>query len=110
MTSRLTIQAEPDDETQSHHLSRRHFSLVFLGATNVGGIEKTLCGSSRFRVEDRVDGRVRFSEIDRASELVLSPERNDDAFALHVETGLVRAGPQGMFGAESDRRSGTRSR
>src|SRR6476646_7421070 len=60
-------------------------------------------------MEDRADGCVRVSEIDRASGMVLSPKRNDDALAVHAEAGLVRAGSPGMPGAESDRGSGARS-
>src|SRR2546423_1937165 len=99
-----------NDETQSHHLSRRDFFLVFLGATGLGRIEGALRRPGRLRMEDRVDGRVGFSKIDRASELVLSPEWNDDAVAVHAETGLVRAEFAGMPGAESYCRSGARSR
>src|SRR3954469_6053010 len=98
------------DETQSHHLPRRDFLLGFLGAARVGRIEEALQWPGRFRMEDRAHGCIRFSEIDRASRLVLSAERNDDAFALYAQAGLVRAEFAGMPGAEFDRGSRARSR
>ena len=83
------------DETKSDHLYRRHFLVVFLGATCLGGIAKALRGSRRFRMENRPDGRFGFSEIGRASGMVLSAERDDDAFTVYAQTGMVRAESSG---------------
>src|ERR1044072_6155417 len=58
------------DETQSHHLPRRHFLLVFLGAAGLGGIEKALRRSGRFRMEDRAHGRIGVPEVGRAGGMV----------------------------------------
>src|ERR1700674_398237 len=93
------------NETESYHLPRCHFLLVLLGSARVGGIKQALCGPGGFCLEDRADGRGGFPEIDRTSGVVLSPERNDDAFALHAEAGLVRAESPGMSRAQSRGRS-----
>src|SRR5947209_2158579 len=97
------------DAIESNDLSRCDFLLVFLGATGLGGIEETLRRPRRFRMENRADGRVGISEIDRASGMVLSAQRNDDALAVHAQGRMVRAESPGMSGAESDRGGSARS-
>src|SRR4051812_36276604 len=59
-TGSLTCKS---DETKSLDLPRRHLLLVFLGATRLGRVEETLRRPGRFRMEDRVDGRIGVSEI-----------------------------------------------
>src|SRR5438067_2674302 len=69
--NRCNASTPQTNETESYHLPRRDFLLVFLGPARVGGIKKALRGSGGFCLEDRGDGRVGFPEIDRASGVVL---------------------------------------
>lgn len=73
--------------------------MVFLVGTSLGGIEKTLRRARSVRVEDCLDGRERIPENEGAGQMVLSPERHDDAVESHAEAGMVSTESSGMSSA-----------
>src|ERR1035437_5800968 len=73
-------------ERKSHLLSRRHFVLVLLGGTGVGGTEAALreCAGG-IQLENRFAGRIRHVEVAGAGGLVLPAQRNNHALAVHAQ-------------------------
>src|SRR5215467_11338682 len=67
-----------------HRLSRCGFVLVLLVGTDMGRFEKAIRRPRSISVEDRVDGFQWFANLTRAGAMVLSTQRNNDAFAVHA--------------------------
>ena len=64
--------------------------MVFLVATDLGGIETSVCRSGGIRLENCADGSGGIAEIAETGGMVLPAQRIDESLALHAADRFVR--------------------